>query len=129
MPFKYHTIKCPSMPFQIALLYDKTLKGMPFNVLSYKRAIWKGIEGHLMVWYLKGIYDLGKGISLWAVYLKRAFFYGRAFWWCFIIALPFRNYTSKNNPITFQLWPNSVTAKVVLVIRKVKVYMEYLFGS
>ena len=37
-------------------------------------------------------------------------------------ALPFRNNTSKNNPITFKLWPSSVTAKVVLVIRKVKVF-------
>ena len=35
------------MPFQIALLYDKMLKGMPLNIISYKKAIWKGIEGHL----------------------------------------------------------------------------------
>ena len=52
------------MPFQIAFLYDIILRGMPFNILSYNGAIWKGIEGHLMVWYLKGIYDLEKGISL-----------------------------------------------------------------
>ena len=47
MPFKYHTIKCPSIPFQIAPLYDKMLKGMSLNIISYKKAIWKGIEGHL----------------------------------------------------------------------------------
>ena len=35
------------MPFQIAPLYDKMLKGMPLNIISYKKAIWKGIEGHL----------------------------------------------------------------------------------
>ena len=35
------------MPFQIASLYDKMLKGMPLNIISYKKAIWKGIEGHL----------------------------------------------------------------------------------
>ena len=35
------------MPFQIALLYDKMLKGMPLNIISYKKAIWNGIEGHL----------------------------------------------------------------------------------
>ena len=35
------------MPFQIAPLYDKMLKGMPLNITSYKMAIWKGIEGHL----------------------------------------------------------------------------------
>ena len=35
------------MPFQIALLYDKMLKGMPLNIISYKKAIWKVIEGHL----------------------------------------------------------------------------------
>ena len=35
------------MPFQIDFLYDMILKGMPFNVISYKKAIWKGIEGHL----------------------------------------------------------------------------------
>ena len=29
---KYLTIKWPSMPFQIALLYDKMLKGMPFQM-------------------------------------------------------------------------------------------------
>ena len=70
-------------------------------------------EGHLR--FRKGHFSMD-GI------FEKGFFYGRAFWWCFIIALPFRNYTSKNNPITFQLWPNSVTAKVVLVIKKVKVY-------
>ena len=39
--------KCPSIPFQIYFLYDMILKGMPFNIISYKKAIWKGIEGHL----------------------------------------------------------------------------------
>ena len=35
------------MPFQIAPLYDKMLKGMPLNIISYKKAIWKGIVGPL----------------------------------------------------------------------------------
>ena len=38
-----------------------------------------GTEGHLIVWYKKGIYDLGKGISLGKVYLKTDFFYNGCF--------------------------------------------------
>ena len=75
-------------------------------------------EGHLRI---------GKGHFSMEGIFEKGIIYGRAFWWCFIIALPFQNYTSKNNPITFQLWPNSVTAKVVLVIRKVKVCIHGTF--
>ena len=51
------------MPFQIACLYDTILKGMPFqmpfqktwiiwkgmlfDIISYKKSIWKGIKVHL----------------------------------------------------------------------------------
>ena len=64
---------------------------MPFNIISYKKAIWKGIEGHL-----KGIVEKQEGHALWN---KRGLFeracpsqsyhtkiqYERALkgiWWC-----------------------------------------------
>ena len=142
---------------------------MPLNIISYKKAIWKGIEGHL-----KGIVEKQEGHALWN---KRGLFeracpsqsyhtkiqYERALkgiWWCdigraftiqerasfwgryilkrasfikghfdvdFIIALTFLSYISKKIPQCHNLWPSSVTVLMILDIRKVKVYIEYLF--
>ena len=65
------------------IIWKGIWKGMPFKIISYKKLIWKGIEGHWMVWYLKGIYDSGKGITLRMVYFRKGNFYKGAFWYGF----------------------------------------------
>ena len=49
MPFK-----CPSMPFQIAFLYDKILKGMPFQMpFQIIHVYLKGhLKGHALQYYI-----------------------------------------------------------------------------
>ena len=62
--------------------------------------------------------------------LKRATFIKGHFDVNFKIDLPFLSYVSKKKAIPYykNLRPISVTVKEVLDNRKVKVYMEYLFG-